>query len=61
MKANIKEIGKQKEGMQLSIFQLDDPTLSQVRKEILNLDIDNLTPLQALTSLHNLKSLLTGK
>ena len=61
MKANIKDIGKQKEGLQLSIFQLDDPTLSQVRKEILNLDIDNLTPLQALTSLHNLKSLLTGK
>lgn len=61
LKADVSEIGKQKEGMQLSIFQLDDPTLSQVRHEILKLDIDNLTPLQALTSLHNLKSLITGK
>lgn len=46
---------------QASIFQLDDPLLSQIRDSILGLDIDNLTPIQALTTLHTLKSLLTGK
>ena len=47
--------------MQLSFFQLDDPLLSQIRDAILHLDIDNLTPLQALTTLHDLRGLLTGK
>lgn len=60
-KADVSEIGSRRDGCQLSIFQLDDPLLSQVREKILGLDIDNLTPLQALTSLHGLKELLTGK
>ena len=55
------DMGKQREGYQASIFQLDDPLLGQIRDIILRLDIDNLTPLQALTMLHKLKSLLTGK
>lgn len=46
---------------QLSFFQLDDPLLSQIRDAILTLDIDNLTPIQALQKLHALKGLLTGK
>ncbi len=46
---------------QMSFFQLDDPLLSQIRDNILTLDIDNLTPLQALQTLHNLKTLLLGK
>ncbi|MCM1004949.1 MAG: DNA mismatch repair protein MutS [Prevotella sp.] len=49
------------DAVQMSFFQLDDPLLSQIRDNILDLDIDNLTPLQALQTLHNLKSLLTGK
>ena len=60
-KADVAGIGAAREGMQLSIFQLDDPLLSQIRDGILHLDIDNLTPLQALTTLHSLRSLLTGK
>lgn len=48
-------------GMQLSIFQLDDPVLSQIRDEILDLDINNLTPVQALTKLNEIKQILTGK
>jgi DNA mismatch repair protein MutS len=48
-------------GMQLSFFQLDDPLLSQLRDRILGLDIDNLTPLQALTTLHDIRQLLKGK
>lgn len=49
------------DGMQLSFFQLDDPLLSQVRDQLLSIDIDNLTPMQALNTLNNLKSLLLGK
>ncbi len=49
------------DGMQLSFFQLDDPVLSQVRDEILDVDINNLTPLQALTKLHDIRNILTGK
>lgn len=49
------------DAIQMSFFQLDDPLLSQIRDSILTLDIDNLTPLQALQTLHNLKSLLNGK
>ena len=48
-------------GMQLSFFQLDDPVLEQVRDQILSIDIDSLTPLQALTKLNDIKSILTGK
>ena len=48
-------------GMQLSFFQLDDPVLEQVRDEILGIDIDNLTPLQALTKLNDIRRILTGK
>ena len=49
------------DGYQLSFFQLDDPLLSQIRDNILSLDINNLTPLEALQTLNNLKSLITGK
>ena len=48
-------------GMQLSFFQLDDPVLSQVRDEIIGTDIDNLTPLQALTKLNDIRRILLGK
>lgn len=48
-------------GMQLSFFQLDDPVLSQIRDEILNADIDNLTPVAALNKLNEIKTILTGK
>ena len=53
--------GHATDGVQLSFFQLDDPLLSQIRDRILTLDINNLTPLEALSTLNNLKSLLTGK
>ena len=52
---------KEDDGMQLRLFQLDDPVLAQVRDEILNLDIDNLTPLAALTRLHSIRQIITGK
>ena len=60
-KPDMAGLGKRREGYQTSIFQLDDPLLGQIRDRILGLDIDNLTPIQALTTLHGLKSLLTGK
>ena len=60
-KAEVGEIGKKKEGYQLSFFQLDDPLLSQIRDQLLTLNIDNLTPIQALTTLHELQSLIRGK
>lgn len=47
--------------VQMSIFQLDDPVLSQIRDEILDLDINNLSPLQALNKLSDIRSILTGK
>lgn len=49
------------DGMQLSFFQLDDPVLTQLRDMILDLDIDRLTPLDALNKLHDIRSVLTGK
>lgn len=49
------------EGMQLSFFQLDDPVLSQIRDELLNLDVNNLTPLEALNKLNDIKRILKGK
>ena len=48
-------------GMQLSFFQLDDPVLCQVRDEILGVDVNRLTPLEALTKLNDIKGILTGK
>ncbi len=48
-------------GMQLSFFQLDDPVLTQIRNEILSVDINNLTPMAALNKLNDIKSILTGK
>ena len=48
-------------GMQLSFFQLDDPVLCQIRDEILNLDVDNLTPLEALNKLNDIKRIVKGK
>lgn len=49
------------EGYQLSFFQLDDPVLSQVRDEIKNLDVNNLTPLEALNKLGEIRRIITGK
>jgi DNA mismatch repair protein MutS len=54
----IADITGHREGMQLSIFQLDDPVLKQIRDEILEIDIDNLTPVEALNKLYNIKKLL---
>jgi DNA mismatch repair protein MutS len=54
----IADIADHREGMQLSIFQLDDPVLKQIRDELLGLDIDNLTPVEALNKLYNIKKLL---
>ena len=51
----------QAEGVQLSFFQLDDPVLTQVRDSIMDLDIDNLTPLEALNRLHDIRRIITGK
>jgi len=55
------EIAHSREGMQLSFFQLDDPVLSQVRDEILGLDVNNLTPLEALNKLNEIKKIVSGK
>ena len=55
------EIAKSREGMQLSFFQLDDPVLSQIRDEILGLDVNNLTPLEALNKLNEIKKIVSGK
>lgn len=51
----------QREGMQLSFFQLDDPVLIQVRDEIRNADLNNLTPIEALNKLNEIKRIITGK
>ena len=49
------------DGVQLSFFQLDDPVLCQIRDEILNLDVNNLTPLEALNKLNDIKRIVRGK
>ncbi len=54
------EIASGRDGMQLSFFQLDDPVLCQVRDEILNLDVNNLTPLEALNKLNDIKKIVGG-
>jgi DNA mismatch repair protein MutS len=58
---NITDITEQKEGFQLSFFQLDDPVLSQVRDEIRNLDVNNLTPMEALNKLNEIQKIVNGK
>jgi DNA mismatch repair protein MutS len=54
----IADLAGHREGLQLSIFQLDDPVLKQIRDELLEIDIDNLTPVEALNKLYNIKKLL---
>ena len=59
---NLSEMGNARQGgVQLSFFQLDDPVLSQIRDEILDTDINNLTPMAALNKLNDIKSIITGK
>ena len=55
------EIAQSREGIQLSFFQLDDPVLSQIRDEILGLDINNLTPMEALNKLNDIQKIVSGK
>ena len=55
------EVGETRGGMQLSFFQLDDPVLCQIRDEILNLDVNNLTPLEVLNKLNDIKRIVKGK
>ncbi len=57
----ISDITEQREGFQLSFFQLDDPVLSQVRDEIVSLDVNNLTPMEALNKLSDIKKIVAGK
>ena len=57
----IKKIATSYDGYQYNLFQLDDPVLCQVRDEILNLDINNLTPIEAMNKLYNIKKIITGK
>ena len=60
-KPSAEALNKSRDGLQLSFFQLDDPVLSQIRDEILNLDINNLTPVEALNKLNDIKRILRGK
>ena len=57
----VREIASAAEGYQLSFFQLDDPVLSQIRDEIKNLDVNNLTPIEALNKLNEIKRIINGK
>ena len=57
----VKGVMSADKGVQLSFFQLDDPVLCQVRDEILHLDINNLTPMEALNKLNDIKHIVTGK
>ena len=57
----VEKISKPSESAQLSFFQLDDPVLTQIRDEILGLDVNNLTPVDALNKLNDIKKILTGK
>ena len=67
LRQNVKKVGGGKatlnapEGMQLSFFQLDDPVLEQIRDELTRLDINSLTPLEALNKLNDIKTLVGGK
>ena len=60
-KPTAEALNQSRDGMQLSFFQLDDPVLCQVRDEILNLDINNLTPVEALNKLNDIKKIVRGK
>lgn len=60
-KPSIEHIADSREGLQLSFFQLDDPVLCQIRDEILGLDINNLTPVEALNKLNEIKKIVQGK
>ena len=59
-KAAVEHLDQSREGVQLSFFQLDDPVLSQIRDEILGLDVNNLTPVEALNKLNDIKKILKG-
>lgn len=54
----VEEIATHREGYQLSFYQLDDPVLKQIRDELMGLDLDNLTPMEALNKLYNIRKLL---
>ena len=60
-KPSAEALNQSRDGMQLSFFQLDDPVLSQIRDEILGLDVNNLTPLEALNKLNDIKRIVKGK
>lgn len=60
-KPSAESLNQSRSGMQLSFFQLDDPILCQVRDEILGLDINNLTPVEALNKLNEIKKIVKGK
>lgn len=57
----VDKIASSREGFQMSFFQLDDPVLAQIRDEIKNTDINNLTPVEALNKLNEIKKIITGK
>lgn len=58
---DLSSVADNRSGVQLSFFQLDDPVLTQIRYEILNIDINNLTPMAALNKLNDIRSIITGK
>jgi DNA mismatch repair protein MutS len=55
------ETGQHREGLQMSFFQLDDPVLCQIRDQLLSIDVNNLTPIEALNKLNEIKKILKGK
>ena len=57
----IDQVAQKREGFQMSFFQLDDPVLIQIRDEIKNVDVNNLTPLEALNKLNDIKKIIVGK
>ena len=59
-KAAVERLDQSREGVQLSFFQLDDPVLTQIRDEILGLDVNNLTPVEALNKLNDIKKIVKG-
>ena len=59
-KTAVERLDQSREGVQLSFFQLDDPVLTQIRDEILGLDVNNLTPVEALNKLNDIKKILKG-
>ena len=58
---DVSNLGLPEEGIQMSFFQLDDPSLEAIRDRIMEVDIDHLTPVEALMKLHEIKATLTGK